>query len=458
MPRSFAATLPPFPAIAFALLASCSDSYSAGNDATTDAGSDARSTSDPGVPDGGTTGEGDADATTDGAVAPPDPCAAQTPVCPTTTTTTGSGLVSIDRCAFPIEEAATWSTLPPLVTALEKLAPPATTAAILADLNRSGTSVAPGAVPGGPPGVDIAVRWEKVDEDSEAWIPQGLTGSADASATGLVDGRRVVVVSWYYTPPAGSTYEKGVRLAFVDVTNPQAPTYRFALLVEPKGTVAAPTFAPVTIHAGGMVWFGNLLYVADTGRGFRVFDMSRAMVAATDLDEIGCTAGTCRAGLYKYIIPQVGGFTQASKCAPLFSWVSLDRSSTPPSLLSGEYCGGAACASQPLAGRTYRWPLDGANGRLRAGTSWPSEAMLMGQQQVQGGASRNGLFYLSSSAPAAGAGALFRVKPAKSATSKWLDAPEDLMVDEKNGLLWSLSEGVGARVVAGMKLGAYPAP
>ncbi len=77
----------------------------------------------------------------------------------------------------------------------------------------------------------------------------------------LVDGRRIVLVSWYYTPPAGSTYEKGVRVAFVDVTTPATPTYRFALLVEPTGTVAAPNFVPVTVHAGGLVWFGNLLYV-----------------------------------------------------------------------------------------------------------------------------------------------------------------------------------------------------
>jgi hypothetical protein len=242
------------------------------------------------------------------------------------------------------------------------------------------------------------------------------------------------------------------------VTNPQTPTYRFALLVEPKGTVAAPTYAPVTVHAGGMVWFGNLLYVVDTGRGFRVFDMAHAMRVATDVDEIGCQGTTCRAGLYKYVIPQTGGYTDTSACAPLFSYVALDRSTTPPSLLSGEYCGGTACASKPLAGRAYRWPLDGANGRLRAGTSWPSEAMLLGQTQVQGAASYKGLYYRASSAPAGGGGALYRVKGAKSATSKWLDAPEDLMVDEQNGLLWSLSEAAGSRVVAGMKLTSYPAP
>lgn len=326
-------------------------------------------------------------------------------MCPTTTTTAGSGVVAIDRCAFPIEEATTSSSLPPLVTALEKLAPKASTAAILADLNRTATAATAGLVPGAPPGVDVAVR-----------------------------------------------------LAFVDVTNPQAPTYRFALLVEPTGTPQAPSFVPVTIHAGGLAWFGNYLYVVETGRGFRVFDMTRAMQVATDVDQIGCQAGVCRAGLYKYVVPQVGGYTSTKACAPLFSYVALDRSTTPPSLLSGEYCGGTACASQPLSGRAYRWPLDATTGRIGAKTSWPSEAMLLGQTQVQGGASRKGVYYLSSSAPAGGGGALYRMRTGKSATSTWLDSPEDLMVDEANGPLWSLSEAAGKRVVAGMKLTSYPAP
>ena len=83
---------------------------------------------------------------------------------------------------------------------------------------------------------------------------------------------------------------------------------------------------------------------------------------------------------------------------------------------------------------------------------------MLGHTQVQGAASRNGIFYLSSSEPAGGAGAMYRVSKGKSATSKWLDTPEDLMVDEPSGLLWSLSELHGERVVAAMKLGSYPPP
>jgi len=420
-----------------------------GGDDTGDAGAapDAAAADDDGAvsTDGGVAGDG---------ALPVDPCASRTPVCPQATAPEGGGLVAIDRCAFPLREAQSFTTLAPLVTALETLAPHASVADVLGDLNRVATATT--TVPGGPTGVALGLRWNAEDDDATTWIPQGLTGSADASASGLVGGRRVVLVSWYYTPPAGSTYEKGVRIAFVDVTDPQAPRYRFALLVTPTGTAQAPSLAPVTLHAGGIVWYGNYLYVVETSRGFRVFDLSRMLELPTDTDEIGCSAGTCRAGLYKYAIPQVGAYTSMSACSPLFSYVSLDRSTTPPSLLSGEYCSGTAC-SAALAGRALRWPLD-ASGRLAAGTSWPSQAVLLGQRQVQGAASRAGTFYLSSSAPAGGAGALYRVATGKSATSTWIDAPEDLMVDGPNGLLWSLSEGAGARAVFGARLTSYPPP
>lgn len=385
-----------------------------------------------------------------------DPCSTKKAVCPTTTTTEGSGLVAIDRCAFPLVESTSFATYSPIITALGTLAPPAPLKVVLADLNR--VAVPTTSAPGSPAGVTLGFTWDAEDQAVTTWIPQGLTGSADATATGLLDGRRIVLVSWYYTPPTGSTYEKGVRLAMVDVTNPQTPTYRLLLLVEPTGAPAAPSFAPVVLHAGGLAWVGDFLYVVETGRGFRVFDMSRMLQAATDIDTIGCTTTACHAGLYKYVVPQIGAYGSTSECKPLFSYAALDKTTTPPSLVSGEYCGGTACASNPLAGRVFRWPLDGITGRLASGTSWPSEAFLIGEPQVQGAASRNGVFFLSSSAPAGGGGALYRVTAGKRVTSPWLDAPEDLMLDLPNGLLWGQAEAAGERAVIGAKLTSYPAP
>lgn len=370
-------------------------------------------------------------------------------VCPALGASEGTGLTALDRCAFPMSTGPSFATHSPVVAALEGAAAKSSVAAILADLNRDAVSVAPAAVPGAPPGVALAFGWNAEDAASATWIPQGITGSADASATGLVEGRRVVVVSWYHDT-------KGVRLSFVDVTNPAAPTYRHVLLVEPVGSVEAPDFAPVLVHAGGLAWVGDKLYVADTTRGLRVFDTRRVLQVATDVDAIGCAGGTCRGGLYKYVLPQLGAYAADRTCAPRFSFVSLDRSTSPPSLVTGEYCNNTTC-SGPLAGRVFRWPLvDGTS--PAPGKSWPSEVFRMGQRQVQGGASRGGLYFLSSSAPAGGGGALYRVMGGKSGTSSWIDTPEDLMVDERNGLLWSLSEAPSERAVMAVRLTSYPAP
>jgi hypothetical protein len=363
----------------------------------------------------------------------------------------GDGLTAIDRCAFPISEASSFGSLPALADALGTIAKPVAMADVLADLNRS--AVPKTTVPGNPAGVKIAFAWDADDMGKAWWTPQGLSGSADAAPGGLVGGRRVVVVSWYHdlAKEPGATVEKGVRLSFVDVTDPANPHYRHVLLVTPTGTVAAPSFQAVNVHAGGIAWYGDLLYVVDTGQGFRVFDTTKMLQVATDMDVIGCTGGTCRAGTYKYVLPQIGAYTDVSKCSPIFSFVSLDRSTTPPALVSGEYCSSTACTG-PLAGRLFRWPLVGSAGRLAPGKSWPSAAYLMAQTQVQGAAMDGGVGYLSSSAPAGGGGALYRVEPGKSTTSPWIDAPEDLMVDASHGLLWSLSEAVNARYVFGAKV------
>lgn len=401
--------------------------------------------------DGGAplTGGGGDDAGGPGPSPIADPCASVPIACPALGASEGAGLTALDRCAFPMSTGPSFATHPPVVAALEGVATKSSLAAILADLNRDGVSVAAGAVPGTPSGVAQAFGWNAEDAASDTWIPQGISGSADASASGLVAGRRVVVVSWYHDT-------KGVRLSFVDVTSPQAPAYRHVLLVEPVGSAESPSFAPVLVHAGGLAWVGDLLYVVDTSRGLRVFDTRRVLQVATDVDSIGCAGGVCRGGLYKYVLPQLGAYAADRTCAPRFSFVSLDRSTTPPSLVTGEYCNDTTC-SGPLAGRVFRWPLvDGK--ALAPGKSWPSEVFRMGQRQVQGGASRGGLFFFSSSAPAGGGGALYRVKGGKSATSSWIDSPEDLMVDEGASTLWSLSEAPSARAVMAVRLTSYPAP
>jgi len=448
-----------------ALIAACSSTGDAGGPPLL---GDPSAEPDPASPDKGSSEGTSPDAGADDPTDPVDPdasvaparfvdtCDLQASACTAAPAgfTEGSGLAPVDRCAFGLVESAGLGTTPALVTALEKITTKVGVVDVLADANRTATKTT--SVPGSPSGVAYAFRWQNDDNASTQWVPQGITGTADADPTGKVGGKSAVLVSFYDTAENGTSNE-GVRIAFVDTTTPNAPKYRFALLVMPKGSAAAPTFDPVKIHAGGIAWYGNFLYVADTTRGLRVFDLRHILRVATDAGAFGCTGTTCRAAGYKYVLPQVAKYDITSACKPLFSFVSLDRKSDPPALVSGEYCSTTAC-SGPLAGRVYRWPLDPATGLLRSKTTFPTQVFLTSHKQVQGAASVGDTYYLSSSAPAAGAGALYRVSGKKSATSRWSDSPEDLMVDHAAGWLWSLSEFADARAVYAAALTSYPKP
>jgi hypothetical protein len=350
----------------------------------------------------------------------------------------GAGLHAIDACAFPMADTGSWAARAKLVDELAKKLPTQSIAGLLGDLNRTGTTV--GAVPG-LASVHRGVKWESGDESVAYWWPQGLTGAGDGVA-GKLGGKNVVLSSWYYKQSSdpGSNVEKGVRIAVLD---PATATYRFALLVEPYDAGGTVSFKSVPIHAGGLAWYGDYLYVADTGAGLRVFDLTHVFTVATDADTIGWDAGAkvFRAYKYKYAIPQIGAYQRKGSCKPVFSFVALDRGTVPPSLVTGEY------DAATIYGRLFRWSLDAASGRLGAGVFAPTEAYFMGQTNVQGALSIGGHFLLSSSAPANGGGALYRVAVGSSKTYAWSNAPEDLFHDPSTGEVWCQSEAVNGRYV-----------
>lgn len=401
-----------------------------------------------GTVDGGDVGD---DAGVDAPAANADPCPAVAPACPTLPGgyAVGDGLRAIDRCAFPLAERDTWAVRRAIVDALPASVARVGLADVAADLNRAATRVTAAQVPGDPPGVRSAFTWQAGDRDVAYWIPQGLTGSFDGRADGVVAGRRLLLVSWYHERAAepGATADKGVRIAIVDVTDPAAVRYRFALLVDPVVRDGRSDFDPIAVHAGGLAWFGDHLYVPDTSRGLRVFDLGRILAVDTSADRLGHdpATGAYHAHGYRYVIPQVDTYAIDGACSPRFSYAAIDRGTTPPSLLTGEY------DATSIGGRLYRWPLDPVSGRLALtdrGRVIGSGAWYLGQTHVQGAAARGPFTWLSSSAPAGGGGALYRTAVGqRSATLGWIDTPEDLAFDPIDDVLWSLSEGVGARYV-----------
>jgi hypothetical protein len=383
------------------------------------------------------------DAVTDttGDPRPDDPCPATT-VCPMPGgLARGSGLTAVDRCAFPIVRDAV---IPAGLIGAYPL-PRVTLADIAGDLNRTAEVVPAAQVPGTAPGVRRAFRWQAGDESVPYWIPQGITGSFDGAAAGTVAGKKLVLVSWYYerTQEPGSTAEKGVRIAIADVTDPDAVRYRFALLVEPTGTSEAPSFTSIPIHAGGLAWIGDRLYVPVTGSGFRVFDLANILrVDATD-DRIGRdAAGAYAAYGYQYAIPQIERIVDQSTCNPVFSFVAYDATSR--SLVTGEY------SATSIGGRLFRWPLapSGELAVTNLDRTIPDAAYVMNESHVQGAIAHDGTWWLSSSRPAGGAGELLRVREATaSVTLGWSDSPEDLAYDPQRDSVWSLTESLDQRYV-----------
>lgn len=253
------------------------------------------------------------------------------------------------------------------------------------------------------------VCWEDDDATSSEWIPQAITGVSDAQEDedwGTSTAEPIAVAGYDAENPGRSDYasgrddcvqdsasdacnEKGVRVSFFDQATQK---YRHVLLVWPytdsedhisfdalharagqctaASGVTASCEAQNGIHAGGMVWYGDHLYVADTANGMRVFDLRTIMDLnpdndaavndptpdglvsdVTDKKRIGRQNNVWYGYGYRYVMPQVatltfttaknGGATSNNQCyatgRPKASYISLDRTGDDH-LLLGEYC------------------------------------------------------------------------------------------------------------------------
>jgi len=291
------------------------------------------------------------------------------------------------------------------------------------------------------------------DDDGGTWKPQGITSTRDALSANYYDGHQLLGVSWYRTGQS--------RLSLVDWDAGYDNTYRHILFVEPTGT--SVRYRDVPSHAGGMMWYGDLLYVADSdNRGFRIFDFRNIYSADTGsycADRTGRVHdGTsylhCANG-YAYIMPQVG-WVRAPSGSPYLrvSTVSLDRSTTPDSMVVAEFASpdegtqsDATDSKNRLHPRFVRWSLDYTTRLPSSGYS--SEAYGTNIQKVQGVASRDGTVYLASS-NGANPGFLRSWNRSTGVVRKtgWVIGAESLSFwGGDTNLLWTCTERVNERVV-----------
>jgi hypothetical protein len=309
------------------------------------------------------------------------------------------------------------------------------------------------------PGLETGFRFDSADNSDCKSYPQGITTSRDAVGTadsGNYDGHQLVVVSWYTDESCGGSTERS-RLTIVDWDATYPNKYRKVLLVEPTGTATTPNFKDIAIHAGGVSWYGHYLYVADTGRGMRVFDMRKILKTNTGgtADQIGRQPnGAYYAHNYAYVLPQVGTITSSTTSGTALRWstISLDRVNR--SMVVTEYTCQSGCTSYPnRAPRAIRYPF-GSGGTFAASTT-ASQALQLPWYKLNGVASHNGRWWFASS----GAKQLYYWTPsAGSTTYGWVSGAESISYwedDTNPDLLWSLMEGVGNRNVFAVTQATY---
>ncbi|HEX6345158.1 hypothetical protein [Umezawaea sp.] len=288
--------------------------------------------------------------------------------------------------------------------------------------------------------------WDDGDSEVTYWQPQGITGSSDADDDGLWGENRVMLVSWHYdlTGP-----DKGVRVSFLDVANRR---YRHVLLVEPTRTTT-PNYTAVPIHAGGLAWLGHHLYVADTSGGLRVFDVNRVLEVSDAQDVIGRSGSAYYAHGYKYVLPQVGAYKQAvqTPCTPsatqlCFSSLSLDRSTTPDTLVVGEYRDQRSTDAAVDGGRVVRYRVD-ATTRLPVltnGKAVAQDAVTSPRSNVQGVQTWNGRYYLGRSSNRQHSWMYSGTTGGATTTNSWAVGGEDLYHEHGPGTtagkLWTVTE------------------
>lgn len=301
-------------------------------------------------------------------------------------------------------------------------------------------------------------RFATSDENDPDAFPQGFATSRDAAGTagnGRYDGRQVIAVSFYNNSPKSS------RINLIDWDANHANAYRRILLVEPTGTAEEPSFQDVEIHAGGIAWYGDLLYVADSAAkpgGMRVFDMSKILTTDTGgtKDQIGRVGDTFYAHNYAYVLPQVGTISSEVEAGtePLvWSTISLDR--VTRSIVMTEYRCDDSCDNYPTGTtRAVRFDFQ-EGGPTFAGTTTASEALEVPLHFLNGAGSHNGRWWFNSSRHKtlsywSGEGSL--------TTYPWVSWGQSLSYwEDADGpdLLWSLTEGEGFRAVFAVKQAGY---
>ncbi|KAJ5869389.1 hypothetical protein N7455_004330 [Penicillium solitum] len=360
------------------------------------------------------------------------------------------GKTTLDGTDFTLKESADNAHLPVLAKYFKSKGKIASVTAVLQSANRA---LSKGSPPVGNGSPTEAWAWNSGDDKTKEWVPQGITSSADAFGKGTWNDHEAWIVSWYRDGDS-------VRLSFVDR---KTHKYRHVMLVYPT---ADDDFKSITIHAGGIMWYGNVLYVVDTKNGIRAFDLDNIWEVEI-ADGVGKTKDgkEYSADGYRYVLPQIRWYKWIpGDSSPFrFSWISLDRSDSPDTLMVGEFVRDGETFKDanktPVPIRYVKYNLDATTRRLHTddkGIATATWAHCVNIPNVQGGVSYDGKFYISrSTGRAPKKGDLFIWEQGKTATEHkgWFMAGnEDLSFNPVRKEYYTVTEYDGDRYILAYKV------
>ncbi|MGW3967667.1 hypothetical protein ACWED2_48165 [Amycolatopsis sp. NPDC005003] len=301
-----------------------------------------------------------------------------------------------------------------------------------------------------------AMCWDADRAGSTAWVPQAITTSGDADGDGMWGADKVILSGWHGTDELSTEHENrynDARIQAINYNDPAKPSYRMLYLAVPNST--GSSFSAAEAHMGGMAWYGDKIYVTavgNTSTAIRVFSTKHILqMTDTTSGAIGKTSSGYAAWTYKYAMMQIGYYSYAGgtcnmdsdTAVPCFSSMSLDRTTSPASIVTSEYF-----KETNLHGRLFRYPM-GDDFLLAAssGTVPATEAFRSNVGNVQGVLSNGGKWYVAHSSATIN-GQLWTQTTAKSTsatcgtgtTACWAMHPEALTYDSSTGLVWSMAE------------------
>jgi hypothetical protein len=289
--------------------------------------------------------------------------------------------------------------------------------------------------------VHRAYTFDRADRRDRRWWPQGVTTSADASDEEEIAGRRIVAVAWYAKELPGDEVRQGSRITFFDLGTRR---YRHVLLVVPVLRDGRPGIEPLTVHAGGIVWYGPYLHVAATAKGFytcRLDDLLRV-----ERDEVAAYG-------HRYVLPVRFSYkaeTDEGHERLRYSFMSLDKGATPPEIVAGEYAYGTGKTR-----RLARFAIDPETLLLATtedGVTRPS-MLDEGVGQMQGAVVARGRYHVTVSQGPWTFGSVYTGAPGAFRRHRWATpmGPEDIAYWPSTDELWSVSEWPRRRWIFSMK-------